>query len=216
MPSLRLSFPFLPWMGLDLTAVGDTASSQDPKLNPCPCRSRTRDHRTHARGHLPRRRTPLPADTSRETCPGRTGERVQGSSPPRTSRTIQPQPIIRAATHCWLLEAPGDVTQKGELVLTVPQGGRPVGGDPDPGAPSLPTCCRGPSQSHLGGYLPKPCGPRSRAALVHRLRASPGGIRCPERAGTGRPQGSHLAYLVYQLPPVAGTTGGPQPPPRTG
>ncbi|VCW49309.1 unnamed protein product, partial [Gulo gulo] len=91
---------------------------------------------------------------------------------------IPPAPEIRCATHFLACEVPGDMTQKGELVLTAPPGGQREPALRDSFTAHL---RRGPHRSRPGWH-PKPsaghpnsAGPRSGVASVGSSR--------PPRAG---------------------------------
>lgn len=91
---------------------------------------------------------------------------------------IQPAPEIRCATHFLACEVPGDMTQKGELVLTAPPGGQrgPALRDSFPAQ-----LLSGPYRSRPGWHL-KPSTGHPNSAELRSVAAWVGSSR-PPRAG---------------------------------
>lgn len=78
---------------------------------------------------------------------------------------IQPPPGLRGAAHFLMLEAPGYMTQKGELVLTAPPGGQQ-----GPRLPHCPPSVRPPWVApKRSAWRPLPARSCSEAASVHSL-----------------------------------------------
>lgn len=153
------------------------------------------------------------------TCSSSTWKRVKGSSQPcLTLGTLQLPPRIRAASYCLMLEVPGDMTQKGELVLTASPGERR--GTQSPGRLCCPPAAGAPAEAPKpSAQHPNPARPpRSGAASVHSSRhPRPAQAGSSVSGARGARQPPHLPCL-----PAAGTGGRPQrsgdpsAPPRTG
>lgn len=97
-----------------------------------------------------------------------------GSSP---DPFIQPPPGIRGASHL-ALEAPGDMTQKGELVLTAPLGypGAQAGGLHCPPAVGAPT------EATLDGAENRVHATQTRRAMLGAASSTPLAVCGPARA----------------------------------